>query len=419
MLSMLLLLLGSQAPGDTITLDIASALEQGLTASPTLVSARYRAEAGEGRADQASAWRNPLLAVSAENVGQQQAFTGLDGFAGLEGQAILRTQLPWGPDRDGTIRMAQAEKSLFSASLTSSEFTVRGELLAAFGGALRDRAFVESAREELETLSTIADALAAQAENGRASTGDAARANLARGMAATRLARREATDARGTAEISRLLGQDPATRVRLQAPMCSVLPETTTPSAPSGYMAPEVRMAEARAEAAGGAIDVARGARRPDIQPEFGVRRSGGQTGLYLGISTDLPFFDRGSRRLDAVTLDESVMTAQRDDTERRWASARVGAARALEALDRAGAGFDAAWFEDIEETVTASEARYRLGEGTLMELLDSRRARLQALDDYHSWQVEWWAARIDLSRLEGQMPSADLICMDPYRDAN
>jgi len=82
------------------------------------------------------------------------------------------------------------------------------------------------------------------------------------------------------------------------------------------------------------------------------------------------------------------------------------------------GVQFDDAWFASLEQAVTAAQARFDAGEGTLTELLDSRRARLEALDDYHAWLSEWWTARMELARAEGRPPSAALLCTDPFREA-
>ena len=156
----------------------------------------------------------------------------------------------------------------------------------------------------------------------------------------------------------------------------------------------------------------------PDFAPQVGVRRTDGNTGLYVGVATRLPFFDRGGERVGASIAGENSALAERRDVEERWAAERASASAVLASLERAGAHFDGRWFESLERTVSAGEARYRLGEGTLMELLDSRRARLQALDDYYMWQAEWWAARIEVERLEGRLAPASAICIDPFTEA-
>ena len=104
---------------------------------------------------------------------------------------------------------------------------------------------------------------------------------------------------------------------------------------------------------------------------------------------------------------------------EARVAARREAARRGLDALERAGGSFTESWFTALDQTVAAAEARFALGEGTLFELLDHRRARLQALDDYARWLAEWWAARAELARLSGQTPDATLLCTDPFRETD
>ena len=413
-----LILAGLQVAADTVTVDVATALQRGLEVAPALEMSRYRVEAASRRSIQASPWPNPIVAVSVENLGQSEAFTGIPGFEGLEGQAILTAPLPFGKERSGTIQAAEAAEVAVLASADATALQVRTDLLATIGTVLRDQVLVSSARDEAETLDRIADALRAQADAGRAPEGDAARARLAAGMAHTRLARREGAFAAVSADLSRRLGYPPAMVIRLSAPACAPSPveEVGEPGVDPG-LPPELRAAEARVEVARGQTEVARGIRMPDLAPQVGVRRTGGATGLYLGLATTLPIFDRGGERIGASIADENSAIAERRDIEERWTAARVGARGALDALARAGAYFDGDWFESLEQTVVATEARYRLGEGTLMELLDSRRARLQALDDYHTWQAEWWQARLEIERLEGRPAPASIICLDPLAE--
>ena len=172
-------------------------------------------------------------------------------------------------------------------------------------------------------------------------------------------------------------------------------------------------MAEARVEAARGATEVSRGIRMPDFAPQVGVRRTGGNTGLYVGLATSVPIFDRGSERIGAFVAEENRAMTERRDAEERWVASTAGAQRVLESLERAGTHFDDTWEASLERTVEAAEARYRLGEGTLVELLDGRRARLEALDDHAVWMSEWWAARLEVERLAGRAASPSLICLD------
>ena len=413
MLGWMLMAAAVHAAPDTVRLDVAVALQRGVEVSPLLEAARYRSEAAGSRFDQAGAWPNPLLGISAENVGQEQEFTGQSGVEGLEGQAVLTFGLPLGWERSGAVSAAGADRRGSLAAARVTDWDVREGLLRAIGGVLRDQALTASAQEELATLTRIADALGLQAEQGRASAGDAARAALARGMAATGHARRVATLARIRAELARLLGYPATETVQIEAARCMGGPEEPGDTEP----VPELEVAQAGVDAARAAIQSARGVRAPDLAPQVGVRRSGGQSGLFLGLSTTLPLLDRGSRRIDAAQRDEMAALAEERELSERLASARVAAKDALVAMESGGAGFGDAWFDALDQAVRAAEARFDLGEGTLFELLDSRRARLQALDDYHVWLAEWWAAKARLARLEGRELNADMICMDPFRE--
>jgi cobalt-zinc-cadmium efflux system outer membrane protein len=421
-----------QVPVDTVTLAVDTALDRGLAIAPALEASGYRVEAASRSALQAGSWPNPLLGVSVENLGQSEEFTGIPGAEGLEGQAILTVPLPLGKERSGSRLRAEAEALAAKAGAEATVLQFRTELLASIGALLRDQVLVTSAREEADALDGIAEALAAQAEAGRAPAGDAARARLAAGMAHTRLARREGAFVVSSAEISRRLGYAASTVVRLDAPVCTADAVTgaggsrgagrVSGDAPASgeaadeeLLPPELRAAEARVDAARGATEVARGTRMPDFAPQVGVRRTQGQTGLYVGLATSLPLFDRGSERIGASIAEENTAMAERRDLEQRWEAARAGARGVLESLERAGAHFDGVWFESVDQTVEAAEARYELGEGTLFELLDGRRARLQALDDYALWMSEWWGARLELERLDGRAAPASVICMNPF----
>lgn len=398
---------------DTVRLHVDDVFQRGVELSPRLEAADRRVTAAGSLLNQAGAWPNPTLAVAAENVGQQQDFTGESGVRGLEGQAVLTLPLPLGWERQAAISGAHARREGAEALAAVADAEVRAAILTGVSHVLRDQALVRSATEELSTLSRFARDLTLRAEQGRGSRGDAARATLARAMAATQKARSEATLAGSRSEMARLLGFEPDQIVEITAGACPArpsLPEST------GTL-PELQVARSDVAAAEASLLRSRGLRIPDVQPQVGVRRSAGRTGLYLGLATVVPFLDWGGERVQAAREEVLAVQAEERDVSARLAAHRAAASSALDALEDGGAAFDTTWFRALEQTVEASDARYELGEGTLLELLDSRRARRQALDDYHTWQAEWWVARARLARLEGRPVTAGLICLDPFRE--
>lgn len=413
----LLLTAGLQSPGDTVVLDVETALNRAVAVAPDIVSAGLRADAARDRVGQAGAWPNPTLTLNAENLGRQEALTGLSGFDGTEGQVVFSTALPFGWERAGLLAGAKAAAAASDASAKLVGLDVAVQALAAIGGVLRDQILAASAREEHESLTRFAEVLALQAQEGRTAAGDAARAELARGLAATRRARREAALAGSATDLARRLGYPPDVVLALNAPACRPGSVGLPPDSPEGTL-PELELANARAAMADANITVAKGIRAPDVTPQIGVRRAGGLNALYLGIATSLPLFDRGSRRIAAAQAEQRATSAEAEAVEALLMARLVIARRSLDALSVGGRGFTQSWFEALERTITSAQARYDLGEGTLFELLDSRQARLEALDDYAVWQAEWWEARAELARLEGRVLDDATLCLDPFREA-
>jgi outer membrane protein TolC len=414
--SLALVILGLQTPPDTVTLSVAEAFEQALATSPEMITARSRAEAARNRAAQSLAHGNPRLTIAAENIGRTRELVGLDAPDGIEGQAVFTTALPFGPTRSGTVGMARAAGATGEAQGRLEEQTATLATLAALGSLLRAQAMVEHGQIEAETLDQLAEALALQAREGRAAASEAARAQLARGLAATALARREGALAVAMADVTRRLGLAPDAWVELDLPRCTPGSNSST-EPPLATSLPEAEIAAARVDAARWSVDVARGVAAPDLEPQIGLRRGGGYSALYLGFSTTLPLFDRGSRGVAAARDETRAAEAELALVESRLAADVVAARRSLEALEHAGGVFTTTWFDALEQAVTAADLRYELGEANLYELLDHRRARLQALDDYAVWQAEWWQARTHLSRLTGRSPDAALLCSDPFRE--
>jgi cobalt-zinc-cadmium efflux system outer membrane protein len=406
---------------DTVRVPADTALARVLSQAPGVAAAAHRADAAAARAEQARAFGNPHLSVNVDNVGAEEEVTNIAGWRGVEGQAVLTFGLPLGGDRGARI----AESDALARGATARARVARAdavlEAVRATAAARRDTRLAAQAREEVATLDRLAIALGAQAAVGRAPEGDAARARLAVSAAREELAARRAEAALSQAQVAQVLGYSPGDAVRVEGGACRVDPAvsprgeagaTTPPSGSPG--APELLVADARESEGAAGLDLARAGRIPDLAPEVGLRRTMGVEALYAGLSLELPLFGRRSRAVDAAAAEARSAAAEARDL-RRAVSAELGAARAaLQALGEAGAHFtDAGWGSDLARTVEAVEARWELGEGTLMELLDGRRARLEALSARERWAAAWLVARARLFRLLGVEPTSDLFC-DP-----
>jgi len=400
------------AARDTAMLDVTEAFRRALGTAPSLTAAQRRLSAAEARVEQSRAWPNPLLSMTAENVGASRPVSGVGGLGGIEGQLVLGGWLPLGGDRSAARSWAQAHASEAQSSAAAAEADVRVALVEALANVGRDRTRLERARAEAAGLQTLAEALGQQAAVGRASEGDAARAHLAMVSAHAAAAEVAVEAAASESALTSILGLSPGAAVEVLAGPCVPATSVVAPSPAPGP--PELAAARARARAADAALADSRARRIPDLLPQLGIRRAGGVSALYVGLSLTLPVLDHASGSVRAAGHEVEAATVEIDRVERSVAAERAAAERGLSALEVAGRRYDAVWFAALERTVSAADARYRLGEGTLTELLDGRRARLQALGDYERWRAQVVIQRARVARLGGVTIDASLLCTPP-----
>lgn len=389
---------------DTLTLTLEQALERAVTEAPALSAARERAGAAQARARQARLWGNPSLQVAAENLGATRDITGYSGLDGVEGQVLLGATLPLGGDRSARIFRTGAEARAMSAAAAVTEADLRLRVLEAAAGAARDRRLAGFALEEAQGLEELASKLQRQAESGRISEGEAARAHLEAVSGWTEYARTRSQAALSAAELGRLLAADSLT-VQVDIPTCSA------DWAPETGPLPDATLLQARTEAADGRVREARAAGIPDITPQAGLRRSAGFSALYLGIEIPIPLFNRNQGEREAAGQEARATREDARDILLGLQAEREAAFRSLAVLEEAGTRFSQDWTNALDRTMEAAEARYRLGEGTLTELLDSRRARLQALGDRERWAAERLIWRARAARYSGQQITAGSVC--------
>lgn len=408
----LLLALAIQAHGggasllaDTMSLTLQDALATAVATAPALSAARSRADAADARNRQAGLWTNPLLSMTAENLGATEEVTGFRGLDGVEGQILLSPLLRLGGDRSALVARTRAERLEMEAAADMTEADLRLRVLETAATASQDRALAAYVREEAEGLDALALTLQRQAEAGRLSDGEAARARLAAVSGWTEVARADSRAAASNAELARLLGMDPSVPVVVEIPQCE------GPWTPQEGPLPESALADARTQVARGRVREARAAAIPDVIPQVGLRRSGGHSALYMGLEIPVPLFDRNQGTREAARLERRAAEEDARALDTQLQAQRSAALRSLDATEAAGARFTPEWRAALERTVEAAEARYRLGEGTLTELLDSRRARLMALGDFQRWQAERVTWRARAARLSGQPITAESLC--------
>jgi cobalt-zinc-cadmium efflux system outer membrane protein len=407
MLHALALVVATAIPQDSIRLEADQALRRAVSEARSVRAAGSRRDAAGARVAGAGAWRNPVLSVTAENLGAQRDVTGRSGIAGVEGQATLTAFVPIGGLRAATIEQARAELRAADAGVAVEEAAVLEEAVLALAAAERDASWARHAGEEAADLRRFAASLRDRAAAGRSAGGEAARAGLEATTAATQAARRAALAAESRSAVARLLEVDPSIRVVIDAPRC------TAETAATADTAPELAAASARVAAAAAAARAAGARAIPAFEPTVGLRRTAGFSGLLVGFSIPLPVVTLNRAAVRAARFERAAAESDREALEQRLAADRRGLDAAAAALDSAGGQFTAEWSRQLERVLNAALARFESGEGTLAELLDARRARLAALDDLAAWRAERRILRARLARASGRRIDGATLCDD------
>ncbi len=394
-------------PTDTMVVDAGTALRMADEASLLVDASRFRAERAAHAVSAARSWNAPRFEAVVENAGATDPVLG-SGVRAAEGQLVLSSRVRIGGARGAEIARSRALQDASAAGIELAQAEVRTATLTAIADAERDRTLLEQAVEERLAIDAFAEALLSGVEVGRFAAGDAARAQGALVLAITEEARRRAALARSEVRLAQLLGLESGApvRVRIDAPCPSPSDASSGPST-----LPPMRLAEAHLDEADAALALSRARAIPDLEPQIGVRRSGGVDQLYLGLAFDLPLFGGTLQRTAAARAEREAIAAERQAIERSLDADRAAAVRSLTALESASAYFAGGWVAALDLSVGAALANYELGEGTLGDLLQARQARFNALRDYAEWLADVRIARIEAARLGHQPLDERLLC--------
>lgn len=390
---------------DTLRLDATTALARALERAPVVAAANARLRASSAAGREASRLRNLQLGIAAENLGMQREVTGKDGLAGTEGQVTLQAVLPLGGDLGAARRGAVAETELVRLEGELAVFELQGQLIAAIAAHQRQHTLLGAASSEAEALDRFAAAVSARAADGRASAGEAARVRTEAVMVASQLARRRAEVSAADARLVAVLGYPADTPLRIMAPPSCVAAVSGEPL--------DLQRAIARRSLAEAIAGQASSRRIPDLMPQVGFRRTAGFSGVLVGLAFDLPLFSSGGGALAAARAEVEATSAEVALMERDQAAAVVAGRRTLAELAAVGTRYGAGWERDLTLAVTAADARWQEGQGTLAELFDARRARLAALVEYTEWRERLLLGRLALTRTLGTAPTTSLLLDD------
>jgi len=348
-------------------------------ASPRVAASERDADSARAEREVAAALPNPSLSL-----GYGRPSGGERTIFDANSQQLATVDLPIPVFGQRGARVRAAEQQLGRAEsqlrLTVSE-TKRLAALAFVRllGAQEQLAARSAARREVERIGTLA---AGRLQSGVASRYDKARADAELALVGLAVQRAQTELRDQGAALAGLLAApadwQPRAEGSLQA-LQGTLDSGATPGLPDS--SPAARLAHDEAASAAARIDLAQRERYPVPSLSVGRTWTDGPFGAanFVGLSSEIPILDTRRAQVDRA---QSEAASARERERGILASLQAEHQRHIDTLRLrrdALARFDQEVFERQAAFLEMAESAYRLGRGTMFELLDAHRTQLEA----------------------------------------
>jgi cobalt-zinc-cadmium efflux system outer membrane protein len=382
-------------------LTVVDAVEIARSRHPALAAASARRESVVALALQESAFPNPTLELRRENLGsplERDAFATIAQPLDLTGRRVALRASARGLDRraraDSTTTLrdveASAARAFWRASLASALLTLAEQQRL---DAAR-LAQMESDRAREGAVAEVA-AIRTSVEHDRALVGEASA---------------QAEWMRSRADLARAIGVDPDSLPHIDE-LAARLPQMDAAPAVGSLVASaltrrsELVSLHAARDAATRRVSAERRGAVTDVVLEAGTKRTAGYSTGVLAVSLPVPLFNRNTAGRARASAELQLVEADLRATEQ---AVRAQIASALEAyralLAAQPAGIDSLVMR-ASEVARIADGAYAAGGGSLLELLDARRARTETLVAALRWVADVRLAHLDLLRAIGRSP--------------
>lgn len=302
----------------------------------------------------------------------------------------------------GEQRAREAERWVDERRL--AELSIRRDASLAWLECWRAEAAKRISIETLDAAQLQAQALAIEALSGSASQSDYVSALLNVERLRDAVAQRDQAADAARFRLARWIGAAAHRNVARPPPEFPPLPATAAvlESLPTH---PELAVLQQRINESQASVDLAKAGRLPDWRVEFGYGyRDDYSDMVMLQLGMDLPVFPGNRQNRDiasALALGEAA-AAQWEDGKRQLESRLLESSRDLERLSARLAAYDTTIEPQTNVAIEAATTAWRSGGGTLSQVLEARRVRLDVLLARLDLRYDAFKRRLELNYLAG-----------------
>lgn len=394
------LLLSAAYAQDTLT--VRDAVQFAFRNSPELRVAEQRVAVSAGLLQQSGLWKNPRFFFQAENLR-----TSNFNFAQDTDTYALITQPVELPGKRSS-RMAVAQSAYRRAQLQRelARREVAYRVKKAYWRAVAATRAQELLRENVDDMQTMVVYHAARVREGAMAEADLLRVQLERERLEIESTSATLEVERSRIDLFREMGKTDYTPVRLSDELENTdLPEIETGMETALSRRQEVLEARAALDQAMAIERVERATARPDLDFIGGYKRATGLNTAVLGLSFNIPLFDRNQGNIKASTSAVSEAKASLALTEAA-VRAEVLAAQADFAARRKQVSSTLRLIRDhAMETSRIAHAAYQEGGIDLLRLIDAERIRIESELLYYRALAEYQQSVANLENVMGVAP--------------
>ena len=401
-----------------LQVSLAEAVRRALDVQPDFIRARGAVRTAS--ADERAAWGAYLPTITTNGSANRSNAAGVDLTTGraviVPGEYRYSVGLTAALDlftgfkRGATRRAASARTDAADAGFVNQRYQVSAATAQLFYTSLANEELVRVAESQLERAKEQLQIAVNKFQAGAATRSDTLTATVDLGNARLALLQAQANLATSQANLARQIGADQPVRAVPDTAFPS-LPDTAVLRAEVIERSPQVRQAEAEATAAGAEVTAARSQYWPTLRLSYNDTRQGPASKSFpqydetfrwtFGLSWTL--FDGFSREANqaSAAVQSDVARASAADTRRQLSA---GLTQQLAALFTAYAqiGITGANVAAATEARRVTQERYRLGAGTLLDLLTAEANLTQAEVNQVQARYDYLIARAQVEALVG-----------------
>lgn len=346
--------------------------------NPRIVASRHDADAARAERVTAGALPNPSLSVgsSRPSGGDRTMFNGSS-----QQQVNIDLPIPIFGQRAARERAAERQVGRAESQIRLTESETRRQSALEFVRLLTAQEQLGARGAALAEVDRIRALVAGRLESGMASRYDLARAEAELTLAAIGVQRAEVEQAEHAAALAGL-ADAPGWRPRAAGSLLALQAQFKEPDAELALArSPAARVARDETSAAEARVEAAQRERLPVPSLALGRTWTSGPFGAanFIGLSSEIPLLDDKRALADKARADAAA-TRERERATNATVLAEYQRQRDTLQVRRAALErFQKGAFERQAEFLEMAETAYRLGRGTLFELLDARRTQLEA----------------------------------------